>query len=180
LREERLAECPTSYGARMEVRRLSRGEGALIRKLRLGALRDAPYAFAASFEQEAAEPPEDWDRLAARSESADDTVVFVAVDDGHWVGMVGGYLDARDPRAAGLWGMWVAPISRRRGLGAQLVEAVIAWARDAGASRVELSVTDRANVAAALYRRLGFRPTGERRPLASDAALTEIFLTRSL
>jgi hypothetical protein len=43
--------------------------------------------------------------------------VFVAVEEGHWVGMLGGYLEVGNPRAAGLWGMWVALAARRRGLG---------------------------------------------------------------
>ena len=76
--------------------------------------------------------------------------------------------------------MWVAADARRGGVGKLLIESVADWARARGASRVELSVTDRARDAAALYARLGFTATGERRPLASDPSVVEILLTRPL
>jgi ribosomal protein S18 acetylase RimI-like enzyme len=71
--------------------------------------------------------------------------------------------------------------ARGRGLGRALVEAVIAWARERGAAAIRLDVTDteRARPAAALYRSLGFAPTGERAPLDSDPALETIVMTRS-
>ena len=161
------------------MRRLREGEGARIRELRLRALREAPDAFSSSLEREARDPAEAWDDLAAQSERADVSVVFIAVEDREWVGMAGGYLK-RSPRAAVLWGMWVAPEARRRGLGRRLVEAAADWAHDRGAARLDLSVTDRAEAASSLYQRLGFAPTGEQRPLPSDASVTEVFMSRDL
>ena len=106
--------------------------------------------------------------------------VFVATDGDQWLAMAGGYLDGDRPGVAGLWGMWVTPDARRQGVGRQLVEAVVDWARAAGASRVELSVTDRADAAIALYAELGFVPTGEEHPLAKDESITERFLARPI
>jgi GNAT superfamily N-acetyltransferase len=94
--------------------------------------------------------------------------------------MAGGYTSDADPRAAGLWGMWVAPAARGQGVAARLLEAVAGWARSRGAVRLELSVSDRADAAAELYRNHGFRPTGEARPLPSDASMTETFLAKPL
>jgi GNAT superfamily N-acetyltransferase len=74
----------------------------------------------------------------------------------------------------------VAPSARGRGFGRQLVEAIAEWARTRSASRLELSVSERAETAAALYRQLGFAPTGEQQPLESDPSLTEVFLSRHL
>jgi GNAT superfamily N-acetyltransferase len=159
----------------MQVRRVRRGEGAELRALRLRALQDAPFAFSSSFDEEVGEPDAAWADLAAQSESAETAVVMVAVDDQRWLGMAGGFVEGS---AAGVWGMWVAPDARGEGLGEQLVESVVDWARERGASRVELSVTERARDAAALYERLGFKPTGERRQLASDPSVVEILLTR--
>jgi hypothetical protein len=42
-------------------------------------------------QREAQDPAEAWDDLAAQSERADVSVVFIAVEDGEWVGMAGGY-----------------------------------------------------------------------------------------
>jgi len=164
----------------MEVRRLRVGEEQAIRELRLRALRDAPYAFSSSLAEEEHDPPEHWDGLAARSEAATDSVVFVAVAADALVGMIGGYMSDDDPPAAGVWGMWVAPEARRGGVASRLLDAVTGWARGRGAARLELSVSDRASAAAAFYRRRGFLPTGETRPLPSDGSATEVFLLKPL
>ena len=80
---------------------------------------------------------------------------------GDFEGMAGVYLDAEQPR---LWGMWVAPPARGRGLGRALVEAVTDWARVRAFGRLRLTVSDAAAAAERLYRGLGFAPTGlERR-----------------
>ncbi len=90
-----------------------------------------------------------------------------------------------DPRAslgrvASVWGMWVDASVRRHGCGRRLLQAVRDWASARGAVRQELSVTDRAPAAAALYRELGFSETGEARPLASDPSIMEFSMTQSL
>ena len=164
----------------MEVRRLRTGEGERIRELRLRALREAPYAFSSSAAQEESDPLTAWEDLARRSERARTDVVFVAVDGERWVGMAGGYLHEDDAEAAGLWGMWVDRAARGGGVARELLDAVAGWARARGAARLELSVSDGAAAAAALYRASGFAPTGVERRLASDPCLTEIVLSRSL
>ena len=146
----------------MDVRRIEVGEGERLRALRLAALRDAPGAFAATAEGDAARPAEDWDMLGGGPGA-----VFVA---GEWEGMAGVYLDGEQPV---LWGMWVAPPARGRGLGRALAETVIGWARDRGLERLTLTVSDAAAPAERLYTRLGFARTGESRPLESDPALEQ-------
>ena len=158
----------------MDVRRLTTGDGERIRDLRLRALQEAPYAFSSSFERERVRTAEDWEELAH------DAVVFVAVENDQWLGMVGAYIPDDAPEAVGIWGTWVDPQARGRGLGRLLMDAAIEWARDQGAERIDLSVTDHADAAYTLYRQLGFAPTGEREPLASDPTRVEIFMTRPL
>ena len=158
----------------MDVRQLTAGEGERIRDLRLRALKDAPYAFSSSFERERDRGADAWEELAAGG------VVFVAVEDDDWLGMVGAFLPEHAPEAVGIWGTWIDPDARGRGIGRRLMEAAIDWARSRGAVRVDLSVTDQANEARLLYERLGFTPTGEREPLASDPTRIEIFMTRPI
>jgi GNAT superfamily N-acetyltransferase len=164
----------------VEIRRLRAGEAARIRELRLRALEESPEAFGSSHAGEVDLPPAFWQRLADASELATAEIVFVAEEDSAWLGMAGGFLREGEPEAAGLWGMWVAPEARRRTLASHLVDAVAAWARARKALRLNLSVTDRAEAATALYERLGFTPTGERRPLASNPEIVEIVLSRIL
>ena len=57
--------------------------------------------------------------------------------------------------------MWVRPDARGRGVGDALIEAVEAWARRTGAATVRLAVAEGNDRAEALYRRHGYRRTGE-------------------
>jgi RimJ/RimL family protein N-acetyltransferase len=146
----------------VDVRRIEVGEGGRLRALRHAALRDAPRAFGATAEGDAARPAEHWDMLGGGPGA-----VFVA---GDWEGMAGVYLDGELPV---LWGMWVVPSARGRGLGRALAETAIAWARDRGLERLTLTVSDAAAAAERLYEGLGFARTGASRPLESDPALEQ-------
>jgi RimJ/RimL family protein N-acetyltransferase len=154
---------------RVEVRRIEVGEGERLRALRLAALRADPGAFGATLAEDEARPARHWDMLGGGPGA-----VFVG---GDWEGMAGVYLDGEVPQ---LWGMWVAPSARGRGLGRALAEAVTGWARDRGFERLQLSVSDAAPGAAALYERLGFVRTGAARPLESDPSLTQHDLALAL
>jgi ribosomal protein S18 acetylase RimI-like enzyme len=164
----------------VQVRRLRAGEGDRLRELRLRALRADPYAFYATLASEEFAPPEHWERQARASESAATQVTFVADRDGESVGIAIGLLPADRPATARVEAMWVAPGARRLGLGRALLEAVMAWARERGALRLELAVSERSAAAQALYRDAGFAPTGERRRVASDPAQTGVLMSRSL
>src|SRR5688572_27945162 len=106
------------------------GEGGRLRELRLAALREDPGAFGSTAERETTYEPLHWEMLAGGPGA-----VFVG---GDWDGMAGVYLEAQEPR---LWGMWVAPSARGRGLGRALAEVVIGWARDRAFNRLRLGVT---------------------------------------
>jgi GNAT superfamily N-acetyltransferase len=157
----------------MEVRRVLGEDAQLLRHVRLRALQDAAYAFSSSFERERGLPAAFWSQRARESQLAERGVVFVGVDGVDCVGMAGGFFDGEQTEVATLWGMWVDPRARRRGLGRDLVAAVSDWARERGAARVDLCVSGdpRSQPAANLYGALGFAPTGERGCLASDPSL---------
>lgn len=176
----------------MVIRQLAADEGPRVRALRLRALRDAPHAFASSVEDELARAGSVWDSLARRSErgEADDargaegaigaSVVWVAVVGGEWIAMAGSFWFDRAAGIAQLWGMWVDPPARGRGLGRRLVEEVASWATDRGAARLRLGVVDRAPEAVAFYERLGFTHTGETRALPPDGSRTAFFFAKEL
>jgi GNAT superfamily N-acetyltransferase len=166
----------------VKIRRLRRGDGGELRQVRLRALADAPYAFSSSLERESILDPEFWESRVAESELGEDGVVFTAVDDERTLGMSGGFWLGEGREVAMVWGMWVDPSARRCGLGHELLEAVAGWARDSGAQRLRLAVTDcdASRPAAALYRRLGFVDTGEREPLEWNPSLITRIMSRSL
>jgi GNAT superfamily N-acetyltransferase len=161
-----------------EVRAVSAGEWERLRELRLRAMRDAPGAFASTAEQEAAFPDIQWSGLAGQSQLADAMVVFVAVDGDRWLAMAAGRWFDRGRGIAQLWGMWVDPAVRRRGIGQRLVAEVRRWAAGHGATFLRLGLTDGPGDASSFYDRLGFVRTGETRPLPRDAAITAVFLAR--
>jgi GNAT superfamily N-acetyltransferase len=161
------------------VRRIRPDEVERLRALRLRGLGDAPYAFGSTLARESAFADAVWVERAARSAAGEDKVTYVAEDGDRWVGLVTGSLEVEDGRFH-LFGMFVEPDARGRGVGAALVEAVIGWARGHGATRLYLGVTATNDAALRLYERCGFRPTGTRRPLEHTPTLTEIEMVREV
>jgi GNAT superfamily N-acetyltransferase len=163
--------------ASMDVRIISERDWEALRDLRLHALADAPTAFASSLAQEQHKPDAEWKRWAAGS---DRMVNIIAWQGDSPAGMVACGLEADSPDEVYLVSMWVVPLYRVRGVGRALVNAVTRWARDRGAISIHLWVTESNQHARALYERCGFRPTGDRQPLASHPDLEEIKMKRTL
>jgi RimJ/RimL family protein N-acetyltransferase len=156
----------------VQVRPVRAGEGIRLRELRLRALRDAPEAFSSRPALEEAFPAETWEQ---RGRS-----VVVAEQDGRWLGMAGTFVDDDLPAIANVWGVWTEPAARGRGAGRALVEAAVARAAGAGQRRVELTVSDRAPAAEALYAGLGFRRTGVEVPIGKAAGVVEARMALAL
>jgi ribosomal protein S18 acetylase RimI-like enzyme len=76
--------------------------------------------------------------------------------------------------------MWVAPAHRGRGVGKQLVNAILDWARSKHAQALCLMVTSNNEVALRFYQRLGFVRTGKTEPYPNDPALVEYEMVRPI
>jgi GNAT superfamily N-acetyltransferase len=145
----------------IQVRRVTPGEWAMLRTVRLTALADAPEAFGSSTAREQAFAEAEWRR---RAESAPN---FIAWHDDGPVGLVtvigrpGG--DEEGPTAEWeLVSMWVSPAARGRGAADLLVSAAVEAVRAESAQRLVLWVADGNDRARAFYLRSGFRPAGVR------------------
>jgi RimJ/RimL family protein N-acetyltransferase len=138
------------------LRALSGEDWAEWRALRLAALGEAPQAFSATLAdwQGEADTEARW-RLRLEGGSLD----LVAEVDGTPAGMVSGMPSGRDGTVK-LVSLWVAPFARGRGVGDELVAAVLRWAWERHAGRVVLRTFDGNHAAARLYRRHGFVDTG--------------------
>lgn len=141
-----------------------------LRALRLEALRNSPRSYGSTLAGELLRTEAEWRERAASGAAGIDEVAFAAVVDGRWVGMARGYLELP---SAHLIAVYVTPASRRRGLAAALSAAVVAWARERGASEIFLSVSDWNSGARRVYEALGFVATGVRGSLPWDATVTE-------
>jgi ribosomal protein S18 acetylase RimI-like enzyme len=140
----------------MEIRRLLAADAELYQSLRLRALAEAPRAFLSSHAEESAY---DLAFVAARLEGAGDDFVLGAFADGALVGLVGFH---REPRLKArhrglLWGMYVAPEQRGRGVARELIAALLERARALGGlAYVDLAVDEDNAPARGLYAAIGF------------------------
>lgn len=137
----------------MQLRRLTARDAAAFVALRLEGLRLCPQAFGASYEQERLD-------LAGRAAAIlEGGCVFGGFDaEGRLQGLIGLHQGsaAKTRHIATLWGLYVAPAARGRGLAAALLESAVA-AAPAGCRSVRLSVVTGNAAAQALYLRAGFR-----------------------
>ncbi|MGI8608477.1 MAG: GNAT family N-acetyltransferase [Candidatus Dormibacteria bacterium] len=155
------------------IRRLIEAEAASFRDLRLRALRDSPEAFGSSYERELGFSAAEWQRRVTALATGTDRALFVAEVDGSWVGMAGILADAA---RAEIWGMWVAPEVRRRGVGNALLHAAVEFATLLGQRDLRLEVTAVNATARALYQRFGFVETGDSRSLERNPDAVAIIM----
>jgi RimJ/RimL family protein N-acetyltransferase len=145
----------------MEARRLGEAEVEALWKLRLHALETQPEAFGESAEEHRQTSIESY---ASRLRSGgDENFVIGAFVDSELVGMVGFYRELRLKRRhrGGIWGMFVAPSNRSRGIGRALLdEALRRAATIPGLRCVHLSVAATQASARRLYSNAGFRSYG--------------------
>jgi GNAT superfamily N-acetyltransferase len=160
------------------VRRIRSDEGLRLRALRLRALADAPWAFGSTLAREEAFAEAVWQERAARGAAGEDGVTCVAEEGDRWIGMATGIVHGLDGSRVDLFAMFVEPAARGQGVGAALVEAVAAWARERGIGRVHLGVTTTNLAALKLYHRCGFKPTGQSTPLEHTPSLTTLEMVR--
>lgn len=154
------------------IRRIGPEDWREWREVRLAALKDAPDAFGSTYEREIAFGEADWRTRLTRGGP------IVAELDGRIVGCAAGVPDADDPSTVEVYAMWVAASARGGGAAGALIESIVSDAREAGAKRVHLWVTETNERARAFYRRHGFTETGEREPLLSNTTLDVLGMER--
>lgn len=161
------------------IKRLGPADSDDYRAIRLAALANAPEAFGSTYAAEAARPREVFTERVSR------LPIFGAYDADQIVGMAGYWRHdgLKDKHKGSVWGVYVAPPWRKRGVAGALMQAVIEAARDE-VEQLLLAVVAGNDGAMALYRRLGFEVYGvEPRALKSekgyvDEALMVRFLDR--
>jgi GNAT superfamily N-acetyltransferase len=164
----------------VQVRTLGPDEAGLHREVRLRALRDAPDSFGGTIEKEASEPLEYWEALTKSVSDAGRNVLFLACEDAKVHGMAYGLRDRESSDGARVGGMWVDPLMRRRGVGRQIMSAVIDWARVQGLTHIGLWAPVDSAAAIGRYRQAGFRETEKRGQLRVGSALGIVEMARDL
>jgi len=141
------------------VHRLTEDDAAAYVELRTRMLAETPLAFGAS-------PGHDFmgsvEAVREQLSHGDESAIYGGFAPG-LVASIGIYREDRPKtrHKMHVWGAYVAPPHRGRGLGSRLLETVIEHARAVpGVMVLHISVTDAASAARHLYERAGFEPWG--------------------
>ena len=133
------------------IRQLLPADAEAYRSLRLSGLEESPEAFGSDFANESASPLEVFAKTLA-------TLYVAGAFDGDRLVAVTGFrpLDREKTRHRGdIWGVYVAPEARGKGVGRRILEHILDHARGR-VQQVHLSVTTTNAPAVALYEHLGF------------------------
>jgi RimJ/RimL family protein N-acetyltransferase len=149
------------------------------RETRLRMLRDDADFFATRYEDMVREPDTTWQEWVAEAAAGDQKTLFVAEENGEWLGVVGAFARV-NPLEVQLISMWVGPQARGRGVARDLIRAVARWTQERGSERVVLFVQEANEPAQRLYERAGFRPTGDRAPVAAGRSAFKLVLAATV
>lgn len=146
--------------ADVTFRLLDEEDWSVYREVRLAALKDAPDAFVARFEDEASYDEAFWRERMVRASR------FVAEREGKSVGLVClGPHDDGDPETGEVFGLWTVPTLRGQHVARGLVSAAARKAADEGLRLLYFWVVSDNALAIGFASTFGFRPTSQRRPV---------------
>lgn len=161
------------------VRRIRPADAARMRALRLEMLADSPLAFLETLADAAARPHDEFAARIANDSTARGSVRSIAEHDGRLVGHAAGFPAPHEPGLTIIFGVYLTPAWRGRGLLAELIEDVAAWSRSVGRPELMLEVVVGNDQAVRAYERLGFVDTGVRVPHPTLPTLTELQMRRT-
>ena len=143
----------------LHFRPLQRDHWSAFQALRLRSIADSPLASYPTYDEEAGRS---LDEIRERIAESATQVVFGAFHGETLIGIAGLRWDAlvQVAHKAVLWGVFVHPDWRQRGLARQILHALFTYARVRGIRQIRLSVNVENPPAAALYRAMGFEPYG--------------------
>lgn len=113
--------------ARIHVRLFTPDEWPLYKAIRLEALQSDPHVFGSSHAKESADPDSRWQDGLRDPQTV---AIFGVFDGDALIGMTGIKLLRDDPAGltAKLWGSWIKPAARSRGVSIPMYRARLDWA----------------------------------------------------
>ena len=154
----------TDLNGGAEIRELEKKDAAAFRALRLRGLEETPEAFGSSAEEERLQQVPDWESRIENDRVQGNFVLGAFSAAGELVAVCGFRREtarAKTRHKGYIWGMYVDPAARGRGIGRSLLEEAIRRVADRQlAEQIGLCVITENTAAKKLYDRLGFTVYG--------------------
>ncbi len=121
------AEQAVEFTSNTSVRQLAPDEWPLFKEWRLKALKSDAGMFSATYEDKLQQQDDEWQKFT----NSPDTAIFIVYDHNEAIGLTAISIDHKDltRTQAVLWGSWLKPEYRSRGISKQLYAARLTWAR---------------------------------------------------
>ena len=142
------------------IRRITKGEWALYREMRLASLRDAPEYFSTTYQAAVQRSPESWAAQADASAEGTARFTFLAFVDEAPAGLGALYRDADGLKCGEIIQVWAAPAFRGGGLAGRLLEFIFQCARHNGFDKIRAEVMASNKRALRFYEKQGFAIDG--------------------
>jgi RimJ/RimL family protein N-acetyltransferase len=138
------------------IRRATAADVEALRELRLEGLRSHPVAFGTDYETDSNRSRQEWEKRLQ------DSAIYMAWDGETAVGMAGIYpgRSRKTGHQASVWGVYVRPGFRDRGLAGKLIEHCLQWARESQLRIVYIAAASTNTAAIRCYARCGFSVYG--------------------
>ncbi len=109
------------------IKRLNENDWQELRALRLKALQSDPAVFGSNYQKESTMTESEWKNWL----QSEDAAIFILYENTTPLGMTGINVDRDDPtkKTAILWGSWLEPHARGKGLSKIMYRERIAWAK---------------------------------------------------
>ena len=149
----------------IKIRQLDIHDANDFRTIRLSGLQNSPEMFGSTYAVESKRP------LALFAERIEKSVIFAAYHEQKIVGVIIFLQESglKSAYKANIYGFYIEPQFRNRGIANQLLQAVIHFAQQ-HVEQIMLSVVSDNNLAIALYKKHGFQTYGiELRAMKNDA-----------
>lgn len=144
----------------IEIRKINKEEGSLLKRIRVNALSDAPGAFGSTVEAAMRCSIQEYNKIALHHSVSEKSTTFLAFNDNVPIGLAGAYFEELTERSF-ICSLWVSPKYRRNGIGMKIVTTVSDWLSERGANSVFAWVANSNLKAIAFYKQTGFISTGE-------------------
>jgi RimJ/RimL family protein N-acetyltransferase len=138
------------------IRRVTEADVEALIDIRLEALQNHPVAFSADYENDLQRPLAEWLQRIGESPT------FMAWDGDTAAGMAGIFSgwSSKTSHQGTIWGVYVRPAYRGRGLCEDLVRRCLEWARENGKKIVYIAAASNNTAAIRCYERCGFSVFG--------------------